>query len=202
MTETIALEAMRAAMRDACDLLAGRTHGNPARSAGHSARLRLESALAATTRAPKDSDPHPRWKPDDKSDRHPQTAAEWDYRNDPVGGAVERSVRRLNVACDYDDHRAPDQMAMVLRVDLSRALGRLVHMEAAFTCWRAGDALSTASQLQQALAEYLVNPTWRPMRSHVERIRSDVERVVLHLQGIKPAAVPPESPGTSGDTAS
>jgi hypothetical protein len=40
-------EALRAAMREACDLLAERQHGNPARSAGHNARLCLESALAA-----------------------------------------------------------------------------------------------------------------------------------------------------------
>lgn len=38
--------ALKAAMREACDLLAERRHGNPARSAGHNARLCLESALA------------------------------------------------------------------------------------------------------------------------------------------------------------
>jgi hypothetical protein len=36
----------RDAMREACDLLAERTHGNPARSPGHNARLCLESALS------------------------------------------------------------------------------------------------------------------------------------------------------------
>ena len=37
------------AMREACDLLAERIHGNPARSAGHNARLCLESALKAAS---------------------------------------------------------------------------------------------------------------------------------------------------------
>jgi hypothetical protein len=39
-------DALREAMREACDLLAERKYGNPARSAGHNARLCLESALA------------------------------------------------------------------------------------------------------------------------------------------------------------
>jgi hypothetical protein len=38
-------ERLRAAMKEACDLLAERTHGSPARSPGHNARLRLEAAL-------------------------------------------------------------------------------------------------------------------------------------------------------------
>ena len=39
------IRMLTAAMRDACDLLAEREHGNPARSPGHNARLRLEAAL-------------------------------------------------------------------------------------------------------------------------------------------------------------
>lgn len=38
---------LRATMQKACDLLAERKYGNPARSAGHNARLCLEGALAA-----------------------------------------------------------------------------------------------------------------------------------------------------------
>jgi hypothetical protein len=34
------------AIKEACDLLAERRHGNPARSAGHNARLCMESALS------------------------------------------------------------------------------------------------------------------------------------------------------------
>lgn len=36
---------LRNRIREACDLLAERTHGNPARSPGHNARLHLEEAL-------------------------------------------------------------------------------------------------------------------------------------------------------------
>lgn len=40
------VERLRAAMKESCDLLAERTHGSPARSPGHNARLCLEAALA------------------------------------------------------------------------------------------------------------------------------------------------------------
>jgi hypothetical protein len=40
------LSRLRQAIVEACDLLAERTHGNPARSPGHNARLKLERALA------------------------------------------------------------------------------------------------------------------------------------------------------------
>lgn len=82
-----------------------------------------------------DSDPHPKWKPG-QSDRHPQSVEEWDYRNDPAGGALERSRKRLAVAGDYDDPRAPDQMALVLRIDLIRLLGDWTHKNAAWESWR------------------------------------------------------------------
>jgi hypothetical protein len=39
------IETLRAAMQQACDLLAERKHGNRARSPGHNARLVLEAAL-------------------------------------------------------------------------------------------------------------------------------------------------------------
>lgn len=39
------IERLRAACSEACDLLAERTHGSPARSPGHNARLVLEAAL-------------------------------------------------------------------------------------------------------------------------------------------------------------
>jgi hypothetical protein len=38
-------QRIEAAAREACDLLAERTYGNPARSPGHNARIRLEGAL-------------------------------------------------------------------------------------------------------------------------------------------------------------
>lgn len=102
--------------------------------------------------------PHPRWKATDKSDRHPQSVDEWDYRTDPVGGALDCSLRRLNVACDYDDPRAPDQMALVLRVDLSRVLADRTHKHAAWEIWckerersapLPADVAETAKRMQQ-----------------------------------------------------
>lgn len=41
---------LRAAMQEACDLLAERKHGSPARSPGHNARLCLEWALSSGER--------------------------------------------------------------------------------------------------------------------------------------------------------
>ncbi len=38
---------LRVTMQEACDLLSERTQGSPARSAGHNARVRLESGLAS-----------------------------------------------------------------------------------------------------------------------------------------------------------
>lgn len=82
--------------------------------------------------------PHPRWKPSNGYERHPQTAEEWDYRKDPTGPeAKARSERRLNVAGDYDDPRAPEQMALVLRIDLLRLIGELNHKRAFFEAYRA-----------------------------------------------------------------
>jgi len=43
---------LRAAMQEACDLLAERKHGSPARSPGHNARLRLETSLATAPESP------------------------------------------------------------------------------------------------------------------------------------------------------
>lgn len=45
------IDRLRVAMREACDLLAGRLHGSPARSEGHNARVRLEHALASSPHA-------------------------------------------------------------------------------------------------------------------------------------------------------
>lgn len=100
--------------------------------------LVLEAMQAARADGIKDNDPHPNWRPDGKGgERHPQTVAEWDYRNDPTGGALARSVRRLNVAGDYDDPRAPDQMALVLRIDLIRLKHDWIHKNACFEYWLA-----------------------------------------------------------------
>lgn len=75
---------------------------------------------------------HHRVKP---SDRHPQSDAEHDPSNDPVP-AFPLSVKRLNFAADYADPRAPDQMALVWRVDLMRLKSEWIHKNAAWEFWR------------------------------------------------------------------
>jgi|GEM_PF-3626675 len=100
----------------------------------------ITAARAALTRASpaviKNSDPHPRWKSGGQSDRHPQSIEEWNFQNDPLGGALERSLRRLNVATDYDDPRVPDQMALVLRIDILSLIHDWIQKKAAWEIWR------------------------------------------------------------------
>lgn len=43
------LDRLRIVIQEACDLLAERTQGSPARSAGHNARLLLERAIATVS---------------------------------------------------------------------------------------------------------------------------------------------------------
>jgi hypothetical protein len=94
--------------------------------------------------------PHPRWKPNDGYRRHPQTVEEWDHRTDPIGGALERSILRLNVAIDYDDPREPDGMALVSRNDLIHLKHDWVHKNAVFEIWlkeRQEKAIASSNQL-------------------------------------------------------
>lgn len=82
-------------------------------------------------------DAHPHWKPgDDQFDRHPKTLEEWDSRKDPVGQHFARAIRRLQMAMDRDDPRAPDQMALVLRWDISSLMHDWIHKNAVFEIWR------------------------------------------------------------------
>lgn len=119
-------------------------------------------------------EPHPKWKPDDKSDRHPQALVEWDYRTDPVGGAFERSRRRLNVASDYDDPRAPDQMALVLRLDVMRLMHQYVHRNAAFEAWVRCDADGFAP-METAPKD----ATWVLLRLPNKRVGAPQHRLVV-----------------------
>ena len=75
--------------------------------------------------------PPPTWRPNDGSDRHVQDEAGWDWRKDRTGAAVAQSVLRLNWAADYSDPRAPDQMAVVLRIDVLRLLSLAQRLHAA-----------------------------------------------------------------------
>lgn len=46
------IESLHIAIKEACDLLAERSYGNPARSPGHNARIRLEAVMR---RSPEDN---------------------------------------------------------------------------------------------------------------------------------------------------
>lgn len=98
------------------------------------------------------------WSPDPRYDRRPQTAEEWDWRRDAPGndGVVfERSTNRLNFAYCHADPHAPDQMALVLRCDLGRVLGRLTH----YTAHR--DLLMQQKTEGEALLERAANEAYR-----------------------------------------
>lgn len=76
--------------------------------------------------------PPSHWTPDPKYDRRPQTAEEWDWHADGAASddTFERSWNRLNFAYCHADPHAPDQMGLVLRVDIGRILARLTHYTA------------------------------------------------------------------------
>lgn len=76
--------------------------------------------------------PPPHWTDDDRYDRHPKAADDWNWRNDPPlsEGGLDLAVRRLNFAGDRADPRAPDQMALVLRKDLITIKHELIRQAA------------------------------------------------------------------------
>lgn len=89
-------------------------------------------ALAALKTNERDSTKPPaHWTPDPESERHPQTADEWNWRLDSYeNDALERSTKRLNFMADLADPAAPDQMAIVNRIDLMRVTGNCVWLTA------------------------------------------------------------------------
>jgi hypothetical protein len=72
---------------------------------------------------------HMRAKP---GERHPQNDEEHNPANDREGHVLARSVARINYAADYADPRAPDQMALVWRIDLLRLSSDWQHKRAYF----------------------------------------------------------------------
>lgn len=75
--------------------------------------------------------PPTHWHPDSKSELQPQSEGEWDWREDRHDNdALGRSKRRLRFAWCLADPHAPDQMALVLRVDLGRVLAKLTQYTA------------------------------------------------------------------------
>jgi hypothetical protein len=75
--------------------------------------------------------PPAHWEPNPRYEQ-PQTVEEWDWRQDGCASenSFDRSWKRLTYAYVRADPHAPDQMSLVLRVDLGRILGRLTHYTA------------------------------------------------------------------------
>ncbi len=97
--------------------------------------------------------PPAHWEENDGWKRHPQTAEEWNWHNDGSPDAGRRSELRLNFAGDRADPHAPDQMALILRIDLLRIMGRMQHAEAykRFRLEREGSKPTTLEQERPAL---------------------------------------------------
>ncbi len=92
-------------------------------------RAAQPSPVAGQTERINDQPPT-HWKKNDGWSRHPQTAEEWNWHEDFNNPETDRSQLRLNFAVDLADPHAPDQMALVLRIDLMRIMGRMVSAEA------------------------------------------------------------------------
>jgi len=97
------------------------------------AALRAELATLRAQETPKvptrvNNHPPTHWEAVDGWARHPQNAEEWDWPVDPAGS--NRSELRLNFASDRADPHAPDQMALILRLDLLRIMARMHSAEA------------------------------------------------------------------------
>lgn len=116
------------------------------------------------------------WRPDPRYDRRPQTDEEWDWRKDAPGnnGVVfERSVNRLNFAYCHADPHAPDQMALVLRCDIGRVLGRLTRYTAHRQMLMERDTQAADENVSSRLAE-----EWGTLRPMITGMISDVECAV------------------------
>lgn len=98
------------------------------------AREPFEGATAfanAGNGARENDKPPAHWAPNPRYEQ-PQTVEEWDWRQDGSASddSFDRSWKRLTYAHVRADPHAPDQMALVLRGDLGRILGRLTHYTA------------------------------------------------------------------------
>jgi hypothetical protein len=109
--------------------------------------------------------PPAHWTGPSRWDRHPQTAEEWDAHKDPVGGKVEKAIRRINFAGDMTDPDAPDQMAIVHRWDLTTLMHELVFKRAAFdshkeTIEQLRALVENAARLQAAIESIPPHLNW------------------------------------------
>lgn len=80
--------------------------------------------------------PPPHWTAGPTRYEHPSEVGQWDWMNDPVGGRRDLAIKRLNWSRDHADPRAPDQMALVLRLDLGVTLGDLQTQTARVGAWK------------------------------------------------------------------
>lgn len=97
-------------------------------------------------------DPHPHWSVEAENTNYPKTVEEWDPHQDPVGEHLARAEKRLRVAMDRDDPRAPDEMAIVSRWDLTTLVHDWWHKCAVFDLWRKERA-EKAAAVQRSSAE-------------------------------------------------
>ena len=104
-----------------------------------------QSAQAPAVTNAKLGDPHPHWSASAKNENYPKTAEEWDPHKDPVGEHLDRAMKRLRLSIDRDDPRAPEEMALVSRWDLTTLIHDWWHKCAVFDIWRAERAEKKAA---------------------------------------------------------
>lgn len=124
-------EHRRACMFNLPAYVFGSSPRNPAPAESRAAQL-TPVVVANKSDAPKriNDQPPSHWTENDGWKRHPQSVDEWNWHNDAYPDAGERSELRLNFSADLADPHAPDQMAVVLRIDLLRVMARMQHAEA------------------------------------------------------------------------
>lgn len=114
-----------------------------------------DAAVGVAQAAPKLSDPHPHWSVENKNEDYPKSVDEWDPRKDPVGQHLALAEKRLRVAMDRDDPRAPEEMALISRWDLTTLVHDWWHKCAVFDLWlaeRKAKEASLVSSTNQASA--------------------------------------------------
>lgn len=154
------------------------------------ARAALSALASSPPAQSRDTDPHPRWKPgqSDRHPRYPQSIEEWNYRNDPISRALARSLKRLNVAGDYDDPRAPDQMALVLRTDLIRLKHDWIHKNAAFESHR--QSRDEVIEECALIADYAATFADKSFDDNKEKIELADRLIAASNRSLKSSALP------------
>ena len=125
------------------------------------------------------SDPHPHWSADNTNENYPKSLEEWDPHKDPVGEHLARAERRLRIAMDRDDPRAPAEMTLISRWDLTTLVHDWWTKCAVFDMWR-------AARLEKR-GEYDHSPAYpRTRRDEIARIIDPVAFSALERSHIVP----------------